>query len=124
MLNYERMIERQRKWMFFFLLIVIVCVVVTPYKRFMLGLLLGSSISAYNLFLLQLKVTEFGELVKRKKKVKSLGTISRFAAAILGVIIALRYEDYFHIHAFIIGLMIAYVVIIIDFIVFKYESTP
>ncbi|MFZ3578586.1 ATP synthase subunit I [Virgibacillus sp. DJP39] len=119
MKQYGIMITRQRKWMLYLLAILILGAGFTPYLRIFLGLLLGSIISFYNLYILQKKIYDFGEAVVKKQSVKGLGTVSRFAAVALAVIIALQYEDYFSVKAVIIGLMTSYIVIVIDFMVFK-----
>lgn len=53
---------------------------------------------------------------------KSLGFFSRVATAVLGVIIAMEFPEYFHLISVIIGLMIAYVVIMIDFFIEQRHS--
>jgi len=90
---------------------------VMPNKHFFLGLLLGTAISFYNLWLLQRKADIVGESAARTGSRKGVGTISRLAAAALGILIALRYD--LSIIGFIIGLMTAYPVIMIDFIWFN-----
>lgn len=117
MSNYRTMAIRQRKWMLILLALCIVGVGVMPYKHFFLGLLLGTGISFYNLWLLQRKTNLLGESAEREGKRKGIGTISRLAAAALGVLIAIRYD--LSIIGFIIGLMTAYPVIMIDFIWFN-----
>jgi ATP synthase protein I len=123
MTNNEMMMARQRKWMFYLLAILVLGAGFTPYLRIFLGLLLGSSISFYNLYLLQKKTIEFTEAVAKKEKARGLGTISRLAAVALAVVIALRYEAYVNMTAVIIGLMTSYVVIMIDFILFKNKDS-
>ncbi|CDQ38300.1 MULTISPECIES: ATP synthase subunit I [Virgibacillus] len=115
MSQYKKMIERQRKWMFYLLAILVLGAGFTPYPRIFLGLLLGSVVSFYNLYLLQKKIDDFAESAVKQQRAKGLGTVSRFAAAALAVIIALRFEAYFHIIAVILGLMTSYFVIMIDF---------
>ncbi|MFD1036856.1 ATP synthase subunit I [Virgibacillus byunsanensis] len=126
MSHYENMIARQRKWMFYLLALLVLGAGFTPYLRIFLGLLLGSVISLYNLVLLQRKTYDFTEAVAKKQPARGLGTVSRFAAVALAVIIALRFEDYFHIIAVIIGLMTSYLVMVIDFVIshFKSEESP
>ncbi|WP_163969503.1 ATP synthase subunit I [Oceanobacillus halotolerans] len=119
MSQYNKMAARQRKWMFYLLAIFVLGAGFTPYLRISLGLLLGSIISFYNLWLLQTKISDFSEAVSKKEKPRGIGTVSRFAAAALAVIIALRFDEYFHMIAVLLGLMTSYIVIMIDFVVFK-----
>ncbi|MDY0404563.1 ATP synthase subunit I [Virgibacillus sp. 179-BFC.A HS] len=115
MSQYDQMITRERKWMLYLLAIFVLGAAFTPYVRIFLGLLLGGAVSFYNLFLLQKKTQEFAKAAASKDKPRGIGMISRFAAAIIAVMIALRFEEYFHIVAVIIGLMTSYPVIIIEF---------
>ena len=114
MTDYRAMVNRQRKWMLILLVLIAIGVLLLPYKTFFLGLLLGAVISFYNLWLLQRKIDIAGEAAAREGKRKGIGTISRLAAAALGVLIAIRFD--LHIVAFIIGLMTAYPVIIIQYL--------
>ncbi|MGY0691224.1 ATP synthase subunit I [Virgibacillus sp. FSP13] len=119
MSHYQSMIARERKWMFYLLAIFVLGAGFTPYPRIFLGLLLGSIVSFYNLWLLQRKINDFAESVEKNHSTKGLGTISRFAAVAFAVIIALRFEEHFHIIAVLIGIMTSYLVIMIDFAIFK-----
>ncbi|ASK62082.1 hypothetical protein CFK37_07860 [Virgibacillus phasianinus] len=119
MKQYENMIARQRMWMLYLLAFLVLGAGFAPYPRIFLGLLLGAIISFYNLWILQKKIYDFGEAVVKKQSARGLGTVSRFAAVALAVVIALRFEEYFHVIAVIIGLMTSYIVILIDFMVFK-----
>lgn len=122
MFEYERMAARQRKWMYYLLAILLLGAGFTPYLTTFLGLLLGSTVSFYNLWLLQKKIADFTTAVAKKHPVKGLGTVSRFAAAALVIIIALRYVEYFDVIAVLIGLMTSYLVIMLDFVVFKIKN--
>lgn len=119
MLEYGRMVARQRKWMLYLLAFLGLGAVLTPYKSVFLGFALGSVISYYNLWLMQKKINDLSEAILRKKRIRGLGMLSRFAAAALGVVIVLRYEEFIDLIAFIVGLMTAYIVIIVDFILFN-----
>ncbi|MUK89652.1 ATP synthase subunit I [Ornithinibacillus sp. L9] len=123
MSDYEIMTNRQRKWMFYLLAILVIGAGFTPYVRIFLGLLLGSIVSFYNLYLLQKKTSDFADAVVKEQSPRGLGTISRLAATALAVIIALRYEEYFDMIALVIGLMTSYLVIMIDFIFFQNKDS-
>lgn len=123
MSEYKIMVARQRKWMLYLLAIFVIGAGFTPYVQIFLGLLLGTSISFYNLYLLQKKVDLFGEAVTTNQKVKTLGTLSRMTAAILAILIAIRFDAYFHIIAVIIGLMTSYPVIMIDFALSNFKQS-
>jgi ATP synthase protein I len=116
MSDYMKMVNRQRKWMFYLLALFFLGWGFTPYQDIFLGLILGSSISFFNLWLLQRKVNQVGQAAAHNVTARALGTFSRLAGAALAVVIALRYPQYFQVIAVVIGLMTIYIVIMIDFI--------
>lgn len=117
MTEYQKMAKRQRVWMLFILVFFIVLAMVMPQKTLFIGMILGGVISFYNLWLLQRKANVQGEAAASVGKRKGLGMISRFAAAALGALLALRLE--MSLVGYIIGLMTAYPVIVIDYLWFN-----
>src|SRR5699024_10376815 len=93
---------------------------IMPQKTLFMGMILGGVISFYNLWLLQRKADVQGEAAASVGKRKGLGMISRFAAAALGALRALRLE--ISLVGYIIGLMTAYPVIVIDYLWFNRKS--
>ncbi|WP_226036304.1 ATP synthase subunit I [Aquibacillus saliphilus] len=119
-MQYDNMITRQRKWMFYLLAAIVLGAGLTPYPRIFLGLLLGAVLSFYNLWLMQRKINQFGQAVAGNRSYRGgIGTFTRLATAALAVLIALRFEEQFHLMAVIIGLVAHYFVIMIDFALFK-----
>ena len=114
MFDYDSMATGQRKWMLYLLAVLVLGAGFTPFPRIFLGLLLGSVISFYNLWLLQRKVKALGIAVVEKGTAVSLGTLTRIITAVLAIVIALRFEETFHIYSVVIGLASSYVVMIID----------
>ncbi|WP_405097520.1 ATP synthase subunit I [Oceanobacillus sp. FSL H7-0719] len=118
MFEFDSMVARQRKWMLYFLALFVLGAGFLPYTRVFNGLVLGGAISFYNLWLLQQKTRAFGDAVATTGEPRSgLGTFSRMAAAVLGVVVAMRFEENFHIIAVVIGLMTSYLVMGLDGIV-------
>ena len=118
MFDFDSMIARQRKWMLYFLALFVLGAGFLPYTSVFNGLVLGGVISFYNLWSLQHKTKVFGDTVAQAKKARGgLGTLSRMAAAVLGVIIAMRFEEHFHLMAVIIGLVSSYLVIFLDVLI-------
>ncbi|MBB6447177.1 ATP synthase subunit I [Bacillus benzoevorans] len=106
---------RQRKYIFFILAILVLGWGFTDYQTIFLGLILGTAISLFNLWNLARRTEKFGEaVVKGGRKKRSLGMFTRMAASIAGVIIAMEFPEYFHVLSVVIGLMAAYIVIMID----------
>ena len=111
----SEMFIRQRKYILILLAVYLVCWGVTPYQSIFLGLILGTSLSLFNLWNLAKKTAKFGETVASgEKKKQSLGLLTRMAVAVLAVAIAMEYPGYIHIISVIIGLMTCYIVIMID----------
>lgn len=111
----QLMFIRQRKWMFFLLSIYVLGWGFTSYQSILLGLVFGTSLSLFNLWLMVRKMGQFGESVSQGKRVRSLGSFSRFATAALAVIVAMKYPEQLHLISVVIGLMTSYIVIMIDF---------
>lgn len=117
MSDYKRMAIRQKRWMFGIIALVLIGVVLASDKVFFFGLLLGTGISYFNLWLLQKKTTILSESDPTDGYKTGFGTISRLAASVLGIIIAIRYD--LSIAGYLIGLMTAYPVIMLDFVIFN-----
>jgi len=114
MFDYKVMSKDQRKWMLYLLVIIALGAIFTPYTRFFLGLLLGTAISFYNLWLLQRKVYAFGKAVVETGAPLGLGTFTRIVTSVLGVVVALRFEQFMNPYAVVIGLATSYVVLLVD----------
>ena len=108
---------RQKKMMFTVISVFVIGYALSDYKSMFLGLLLGSVLSYYNLWSMVRKVDQFSEAVASGKKFRSLGTTSRFATAVLVAIIAINKPDQVNLVGAVLGLMTAYVVIMIDYFI-------
>ena len=106
---------RQRKYIFFLLAIYVLGWGFTPYQTIFLGLIFGTSLSLFNLWLMVRKTDNFGDSIVQGKKVRSIGTFSRMATAVFAVMIALEYPEKLHLISIVLGLMTSYLVIMIDF---------
>jgi ATP synthase protein I len=113
----QAMFSRQRRWMFFLLSFYVLGWGFTAYKSIFMGLIFGTSLSLFNLWLMVRKADQFGDNVLKGKKVRSLGSFSRMATGALAVVVAMRYPEQFHLISVVIGLMTAYIVIMIDFFI-------
>lgn len=91
----------------------------TPYEDIFLGTILGAIISFFILWSLHSKVKRLGQAVVEGRKTTSLGTLTRFALAALGVLATIWYPELFHPIGVVIGLSLAYLIIFLDFIIQK-----
>lgn len=112
--EYDKMVKDQRKWMLVLLAILIIGVGITPYKQIFLSLLLGSTVSTFNLWFLQHKVKRFSKAITGGKASVSLGTFTRMLTSVLAIALVFQFEDLFHIYPTIIGLVSSYVIMLVD----------
>lgn len=115
MLEYKSIFLRQRKYILYLLAIYVLGWGFSSYQAIFLGLILGTSLSFFNLWLLVRKMDQFGDAFEKGRAVRSLGMVSRLATAVFAVMIALEYPEYLNLISVIIGLMTSYLVIIIDY---------
>lgn len=108
------MFIRQRKYILFLLAAYVLGWGFTLQQPVFLGLILGTSLSLFNLWNLVRKTNQFGEVMVNGGKIRSLGLLTRMATAVFAVLIAMEYPEYIHLISVIIGLMTAYIVIMID----------
>ena len=106
---------RVRRYLFFLLSLYVLGWGFTDHQQIFAGLILGTALSLFNLWLMVRKTDQFGEAVTQGKEVRSLGSFNRMATAALAVIIVLKYPDHFHLISMVLGLMTSYIVIMIDF---------
>jgi ATP synthase protein I len=117
MQDLQQIFARYRKYILFLLSFYVLGWGFTPYPSVFLGLILGTGISLYNLWVMVRKTVRFGQAVAEGKAARSIGTFSRMASAGLAVIIAINFPDKFHLISTIVGLMTFYIVIMIDLII-------
>ncbi|MBM7585258.1 ATP synthase protein I [Bacillus pakistanensis] len=111
----QQMFNRHRRYMFFLLSIYVLGWGFTAYQSIFLGLILGTSISLFNHWLMARRTVRFGDAVLEGRKIRSLGTFSRMAGAVLIVIVAMEMPETFHLLSAVLGLMTSYMVIMIDY---------
>ncbi|WP_349408826.1 ATP synthase subunit I [Pseudalkalibacillus sp. SCS-8] len=87
----------------------------TSYKQVFLGLLLGVAVSVLNVWSMHRKIDRVGQAVVEGKKVRTMGSLSRLMTAGLAVLIATRYPEYFDLISVVVGLLMIYLIMLIDF---------
>lgn len=121
MQEWQQMTIRYRKYLFYLLALYVLGWGFTSYQSVFAGLILGTSLGFFNMWLLAKKTDTLGEAVTTGTTVRTLGTLSRMATAVLAVIVALRYPDIFHFISVIIGLMTYILVIMIDYFLHSFS---
>lgn len=88
----------------------------TAYQRFFLGLIVGTSVAIMSMWFLKRNVEKVSNAVVEGKKVKTIGTLSRFSLAALATFSALFFERYIDIIGVVVGLMASYLVVTINYV--------
>lgn len=118
MLDLQQVYARQKKLIFFLLAFSALGWGFTPYPTVFAGLALGGLFGLYNFWLLVRRLEKFDRSLSEGKKVASLGTALRFASGIAAVAVAMSIPEQFHLNSTVIGLMIPYVYLLVDRIVY------
>src|SRR4051794_12667591 len=112
--EYKFIFKRVRKYILYLLALYVLGWGFTSYQSIFLGLILGTSLSLFNLWVLDRKMKQFGEVMVNGGKIHSLGLLTRMATAVFAVLVAMEYSNDIHLISVVIGLMTAYIVIMID----------
>ncbi|MGM7703073.1 ATP synthase subunit I [Pseudalkalibacillus sp. Hm43] len=87
----------------------------TSYKTVFLGLLLGIAVSILNVWSMHRKIDRVGQAVVEGTKVRTMGSLSRLMTAGLAVLVATRFPEYFDLISVVVGLLMIYLIMLIDF---------
>lgn len=118
MQDLQQVYAKQKKLVFFLLAFCALGWGFTPYQTVFAGLALGSLFGLYNFWLLVRRLGKFDRALTEGKKVASLGTAVRFASGIAAVAVAISVPEIFHLASTVIGLMIPYVYLLVDRIIY------
>ena len=91
--EYKSIFKRVRKYILFLLALYVLVGVLRPIKAIFLGLILGTSLSLFNLWVLVRKMKQFGEVMVNGGKIHSLGLLTRMATAVFAVLVAMEYSE-------------------------------
>jgi len=109
---------RQRRAIFFLLALFVLGWGFTDWKTVFAGLILGSLFGMYNFWILLRRLERFDRSFTEGKKATSLGTAMRFASGVAAAAIAISLPEQFDMSSTVIGLMIPYVLLLVDRIVY------
>ncbi|CAH0345076.1 ATP synthase subunit I [Bacillus sp. CECT 9360] len=113
----QLMFNRHLKYLLYLLAICVLGWGLTDFRPIFAGLALGTAFSFFNLWLIMRRMYAFNAAISSGGKFRSLGTMSRMASAALAAIIALAYPQQFNLISVVLGLMTAYIVIAIDYLI-------
>ena len=117
--NFTTSMRRYAQYILYFIALAVIGWGFTPYQTIFLGLILGAVISFFILWSLHSKVKRLGQAIVEGRKSRSLGTMTRFALAALGVLATIWYPELFSPVGVVIGLFSAYIIIFLDFFIQK-----
>lgn len=113
----QLLFTQYKKYFLYFLAVLVLGWGFTPYQSIFAGLILGTSVSFLNLWLLYKKTIRLSEAVAQGEKMYSLGTLSRFAYAALAILIVIKFPSYFNIIATVCGLLTSVAVIFLNYFI-------
>lgn len=122
MLEMQRIFTKQKKYILFLLAACALGWGLTPYSTIFAGIALGSLFGLYNFWILTRRMEKFDRALTDGKGRAGLGTAMRFASGVAAVALAMTLSSYFHLIATVVGLMIPYVLLVIERIIFHVKK--
>jgi ATP synthase protein I len=93
--------------LFFLSICLLIWVLSVPLRPYVAGLILGASVSLFNVYLLKRRIeiiTQYS--LQNEGKKAGLGFLARICSALLAVMISIKYPEQFHLVTTIIGLFL------------------
>ncbi|MDQ0257192.1 ATP synthase protein I [Evansella vedderi] len=116
--DYKAVAKRYCMYTVILIIIFLIIALFFTSQRFFLGLALGTAFSLLNLLSTYHQVKSIGTILEGGTVRWTFGTATRIITAVLGVFIGMQFPQYFDLMGVIIGLMITYVLILIEPIFF------
>ncbi|MFS0575880.1 ATP synthase subunit I [Sporosarcina sp. 179-K 3D1 HS] len=110
--------RRQKRVLFFLLALFILGWAFTGFPQIFAGLILGSLFGLYNFWILVRRMERFDRTIAEGKGRASIGTAMRFASGVAAAAIAISLPEQVDLVSTVIGLMIPYVLLLVDRIIF------
>lgn len=114
----QEIFNRQKKALFFLLALFGLGWFFTDYPTIFAGLILGSLFGLYNFWILVRRMARFERAITEQTRGKSIGTALRFASGVAAAAIALSLPEEFNLISTVIGLMIPYILLLADRLLF------
>lgn len=110
--------NRQKKIVFILLALFVLGWGFTDYQTIFAGLILGSFFGLYNFWILVRRMKRFEHSISKGKRGASIGTAMRFASGVAAAAIAISLPEHIDMVSTVIGLMIPYILLLVDRILF------
>lgn len=122
MLEMHQIFAKQKKILFFLLALCALGWGFTSLKTVFAGLAVGVLFGHYNFWILVRRMERFDRALSEGKKAPSLGMGLRFTSGVAAAAVAITWPEYFHLVSVVIGLMIPYVLLVVDRIIFHVKT--
>lgn len=114
----RQIFNRQKIALFFLLALFVIGWAFSDFRPFFGGLILGSLFGLYNFWILVRRMERFDQNISKEKETKLIGgTALRFGSGVAAAAIALSNPEKFDLIGTVVGLMIPYVLLLVDRIV-------
>lgn len=114
----RQIFNRQKKALFFLLALFVIGWAFSDFRPFFAGMILGSLFGLYNFYILVRRMDRFDQNISKGKETKAIGgTALRFGSGVAAAAMALSMPEKFDLIGTVIGLMIPYVLLLVDRIV-------
>ena len=124
MLEMQRIFAKQKKYIYFLLSACVLGWAFTPYPTVFAGLAIGSIFGLYNFWVLVRRMEKFDRVIESGKGRAKLGTSLRFASGVAAVALAITFPEKIHLISTVIGLMIPYVLLLVERLMFHARNQP
>lgn len=114
----QEIFKRQKKALFFLLAILVLGWGFTDQQPIFAGLILGSLFGLYNFWILVRRMERFDRTATEGGRPASIGTALRFASGVAAAAIAISLPEQFDLVSTVIGLMIPYILLLADRLLF------
>jgi ATP synthase protein I len=88
--------------------------ILTPFRTFFAGLLLGTFVSLYNFLYLSWKLQLVQESLQTGGRIRGIGMINRFLVVACAILVAVKFSAIIDVQGVIIGLPLCYILSIIS----------
>jgi ATP synthase protein I len=109
---------RQKRLLFFLLALFALGWAFTGFQSVFAGLIIGSLFGLYNFWILIRRMNRFDRTFAEGRRRVSLGTAMRFASGVAAAAIAISLPEHIDLVSTVIGLMIPYILLLVDRIIF------
>ncbi|MGD6960829.1 ATP synthase subunit I [Fictibacillus phosphorivorans] len=115
--EFNHLIKRYLIFSYCLLTVLILSFIMGIHKLIFASLALGLAFSSINLLSMYSEIRRLNNVASQNKKFRSFSTFSRLSVAAMAILIALKFPDNFHLLSVVIGLLLIYIIIFIDFVV-------